>query len=55
MATFWVETAGILAFGAYWFVKGVELKHTAADQKAAGGKLRLRSGIVEEISLALES
>lgn len=49
MATFWVETAGILAFGVYWFVKGLELKRTAADQKAAAGVLRLRSGVVEEI------
>lgn len=54
MATSWVEVAGILAFGVYGFVKGLELKHTGADRQAAAGKLRLRSGVVEEIRPLVE-
>ncbi len=46
-AVFWAEAAGIFAFGAYWFLKGIELNRTAADLRAARGELRLRSGIVE--------
>ena len=42
------EAAGVCSFGVYWMLKGFELKHTEADQKAAAGRLRLRSGKVEE-------
>jgi hypothetical protein len=48
-AVFWVEAAGVLLFGVFWLLKGFELRHTAADQKAATGRLALRSGRVEEI------
>jgi len=47
-AVFWVEAAGVCSFGAYWLLKGLELNHTEADRKAAAGRLRLRSGNVEE-------
>lgn len=47
-AVFWAEATGVCAFGAYWLLKGLELNRTAADQKAATGRLRLRSGKVEE-------
>jgi len=50
-AVFWVEAAGICVFGVYWFLKGIEINRTAADEKAATGRLRLRSGTVEEIGV----
>jgi len=45
-AIFWVETAGILAFGVYWMLKGFELRETAADEKAALGMLRQNEGVL---------
>jgi len=44
---FWAETAGIWAFGIFWFIKGFELRATAADDLAAHGKLRLVEGRIE--------
>ncbi|TAM84678.1 MAG: hypothetical protein EPN47_00765 [Acidobacteria bacterium] len=42
--TFWVEAAGILFFGAYWLLKGLELRKTAADLKALRGLTRTSGG-----------
>jgi hypothetical protein len=36
-----VESAGVLAFGAYWFVKTIELKQSNAEQNALAGNLNL--------------
>jgi hypothetical protein len=47
--TFWVEAAGILFFGAYWLLKGLELGKTAADMKAIHGQTRRAGGRVMSI------
>lgn len=49
-AVFWVEAAGIEAFAVYWFMKGIELNATAADDKAAQGRLQLVQGAIEEVN-----
>jgi len=41
---FWIETAGVWSFGAYWLVKSHELKKTAAEAKAARGELTRHNG-----------
>lgn len=48
-AVFWSEAVGIFAFGTYWLLKGFELNRTAADLKAAMGRLRQHQGRVEEV------
>jgi hypothetical protein len=49
-AVFWVEATGIEAFAVYWFMKGIELNATAADDKAAQGKLQLVAGTIQEVN-----
>jgi hypothetical protein len=48
-AVFWAEAAGVVVFGVYWLIKGLELRHTAADLDAAQGKLRQNEGEVERV------
>jgi len=38
---FWLEAAGVGAFGAYWLVKTVELKWSEVERKALIGMLQL--------------
>ena len=38
---FWLEAAGVAAFGAYWLVKTVELKWSEVERKALIGVLQL--------------
>ena len=47
---FWVETAGITSFGAYWLTKTVELKMSAAEPKALRGQLARIKGYVVDVS-----
>jgi hypothetical protein len=39
---FFIESAGIMAFGWYWLAKSSELKHSAAEAKALAGKMSVR-------------
>jgi hypothetical protein len=45
---FWVETAGVWSFGAYWLVKSHEMKKTAAEDKAAMGRLTRHNGLLRD-------
>jgi hypothetical protein len=45
---FWVETAGVWSFAAYWLVKSDELKKTAAESKATCGKLVRHNGKIRD-------
>jgi len=48
---FWVEAAGVWSFGAYWLVKSNELKKTAAEEKAAKGRLTRHDGKLRDIDV----
>jgi hypothetical protein len=37
---FWLEMAGVGAFGAYWIVKTIELRWSQVEHKALTGQLR---------------
>lgn len=41
---FWVETAGILSFAAYWLLKSWELGRTAAEMKTARAEVKKMDG-----------
>ena len=41
---FLAEVCGVYAFGFYWLVKTIEIRHTNADQKAASGEIELEAG-----------
>ena len=47
--TFWVEAGGILFFGAYWLMKSLELRKTAADLKTVRAQTRKTGGKVMSI------
>jgi hypothetical protein len=48
---FFIEMAGIWAFGAYWIAKSIELKTSSATTKAVGGKVEVTpEGKVKEMS-----
>lgn len=36
--TFWLEATGVLAFAAYWAIKSVEMRYSAAGERAARGE-----------------
>jgi hypothetical protein len=38
---FWLETAGVCAFGAYWLVKTVELEWSEVEKKALFGVIKM--------------
>lgn len=38
---FWIETAGIVAFAVYWWIKSVELEESKAVRKALRGEIEM--------------
>jgi hypothetical protein len=46
----WIKTFGVVAFGVYWLVKGIELRMSAADDLAVRGKLRLVEGQIQHVA-----
>jgi hypothetical protein len=47
---FWVETAGISSFSAYWLLKSWELRRTAAEMKTALGQMKKIDGKLMSIA-----
>jgi len=36
---FWIEAFGIFAFGAYWILKTIELRHSGVEKMALKGEI----------------